>query len=227
MNPSAPIKSGKEALPLPKRCIVYVDGFNLYYGVLEGNPQWKWLDLLGYFGALRPDESIVCVKYFSAIIDPEKHISERRDRQKRYFNALGSLPKVEVILGKYQMRTVRCRATCRQQYQTPEEKKTDVNIAVHMLDDVYRSRVDHIVLVSGDSDMEPAVAWIRRHDPRVKITVYIPVLPGEANTRRNDFYHSIGVTCRNLPLAEMPAHQFPQTVELPNGVRVDRPSDWT
>ena len=26
------------------RTFVYVDGFNLYYGVLKGTP-WKWLDL--------------------------------------------------------------------------------------------------------------------------------------------------------------------------------------
>jgi hypothetical protein len=40
--------------------------------------------------------------------------------------ALGTLPKVKIILGKYQERTVTCRAAdCmrRLEYQVPEEKK--------------------------------------------------------------------------------------------------------
>ncbi len=212
--------------PSKRRCIVYVDGFNLYYGVLADNPSWKWLDLQGYFEALRPDENVEGIKYFSAIIDPEKRLSERRDRQKRYLKALASLPKVDLLLGKYQMRTVRCQAVCRKQYQTPEEKKTDVNIAVNLLDDVSCGLVDHVILVTGDSDMEPAVAWIRKKHPGIKITVYIPVLPNEANVRRNDFYVSIGVTCRNLPLAELPLHQLPQMVNLPGGGSIERPKNW-
>ncbi len=32
----------------PKRSIVYVDGFNLYYGVLKDGP-YRWLDLQRYF----------------------------------------------------------------------------------------------------------------------------------------------------------------------------------
>jgi hypothetical protein len=47
------------AAPPKKRCLVYVDGFNLYYGVLEPHPEWKWLNLQSLFDALRPDEDIV------------------------------------------------------------------------------------------------------------------------------------------------------------------------
>lgn len=209
-----------------RRCIVYIDGFNLYYGVLELNPQWKWLNIQRLFESLRIDEEVVQVKYFTAEIDPEIHVSERRDRQKRYFKALSSLSKVKLIRGKYQMRSVTCRATCKKKYQTPEEKKTDVNIAVNLLDDAHHGRVDSIVLVSGDSDLEPAVEWIRKHMPAIKITVYIPVLPDEASMRRNDFYKSIGVTCRNLPLKELSLFQLPDPVMLPGGGSIIKPKDW-
>ena len=33
-----------------------------------------------------------------------------------------------------------------------EEKRTDVNIAVYMLDDAYQDACDNFVLVSGNSD---------------------------------------------------------------------------
>ena len=34
------------------RSIVYIDGFNLYYGALKGGP-YKWLDLERFFRRLR------------------------------------------------------------------------------------------------------------------------------------------------------------------------------
>jgi hypothetical protein len=72
------------------------------------------------------------------------------------------LPKLQIILGRFQPKTVRCDAECRQQYVVPEEKKTDVNIAVHMLSDAIAQVADAIVLISGDSDQEPTIQWIHQ-----------------------------------------------------------------
>src|SRR5207248_10801638 len=93
-----------------KRCLVYVDGFNLYYGVLEPDPAGKWLNLQSLFEALRPDEDIVGIKYFTAVVEPDRHLSPTRDRQRAYFKALSTLPKLQRIEGKYQLRQVTCRA---------------------------------------------------------------------------------------------------------------------
>ena len=49
-----------------KRTIVYIDGYNLYYGLLKGTKS-KWLDLMTFVKALlRSDHEIVAVKYFTA-----------------------------------------------------------------------------------------------------------------------------------------------------------------
>ena len=87
------------------------------------------------------DEDVVAVKFFTELVEPLKDVSTRRDRQKRYMRALGTLPKLKIILGKYQERTVTCRAhECmrRLEYQVLEEKKTDVNMAVNLLEDAFR-----------------------------------------------------------------------------------------
>ena len=47
---------------------VYIDGFNLYKGRLQGTP-YKWLDLLKFSQALLPNDLITRVKYFSAKVD--------------------------------------------------------------------------------------------------------------------------------------------------------------
>jgi 6-hydroxy-3-succinoylpyridine 3-monooxygenase len=197
--------TGQTAPQSRKRCIVYVDGFNLYFGILKHRPEWKWLNLQTFFETLRLDEDVMRVKLFTAVVAPQKHVSERRDRQKRYLRVLSTLPKVQIIPGKYQERSVTCQARdClrRLDYVVPEEKKTDVNMAVNLLDDVFRGQTDAIVIVSGDSDLEPAVEWVRRNHPQIKITVCIPVLGDERQVRRNDNYVRMGVTCKPLPLVD-------------------------
>ncbi len=157
--------------PKRKKAMVYVDGFNLYFGILQGSPGLKWLNLQSFMDFLRPDEEIVGVHYFTALVDPQKHLSVSRDRQKRYLLALESCSRVKIVRGKYQMREVSCRARCRERYEVPEEKKTDVGIAVHMISDAIDGLIDRIILISGDSDLEPAVEWIRKRHPAIKITV--------------------------------------------------------
>jgi len=212
---------------LKKRCTIYIDSFNWYYGIFVHRPEWKWLNIQSFFEALRLDEEVIAIRFFTAIVDPALHVSPRRDRQRRYLTALKSQPKLEVILGKYQQRTVTCKASpCprRLEYTVGEEKKTDVNIAIRLIDDAINQRTDSMVIVSADSDLEPAVEWVRKKHQAIKISVYIPALPDSLHQRRNDHYQRMGVTCRLLPLADLPRHLLPLTVRLPDGTSVQRPS---
>ncbi len=49
------------------RTIVYVDGFNLYYGAVKETPH-KWLDILKLCQLLLPKKQIVKIKYFTALV---------------------------------------------------------------------------------------------------------------------------------------------------------------
>ncbi len=211
------------------RCSVYVDGFNFYFGIFEKRPEWKWLNIERFLVDLRPLEE-VSIKYFTAIVDEHLTYSDSRVRQEKFLGVLATLPKVQIIKGKYQKKVVRCQARCSEEYWVPREKKTDVNIAIHMIEDCINGVSDSMVLVSGDSDLEPAVAWVHRRDPKIKMTVYIPKLPDmrEDNDqlRRNDFYKSIGVDCRALPVNRMTAFQFPVAVKVGTGKFIQRPDEW-
>lgn len=44
--------------PAPHRTIVYIDGFNFYYGEVKGT-QWKWLDPVKLF------QNVLCATYNS------------------------------------------------------------------------------------------------------------------------------------------------------------------
>ena len=51
---------------MKERAIAYIDGYNLYYGLLKAT-SCKWLDLYALARSLiRTDLDIVAVKYFTA-----------------------------------------------------------------------------------------------------------------------------------------------------------------
>jgi hypothetical protein len=67
---------------------------------------------------------------------------------------------------------------------------------------------------------------VHRNHPQIKITVYIPVLEGERQQRRNDNYPRMGVTCKPLPLADIPRHPFSAAVQVNQNETVARPAEW-
>ena len=138
-----------------QRVIVYVDGFNFYYG-LKNDPKWRryyWLDIVNLFEKfMRPHQELVAVKYFSA--RPEN--ADKNAHQYAFFQANKENPKFQLILGKYLKKTITC-FNCNNIIRTYEEKETDVRIATQIVADAYEKNCDAAIVVSADSDMIPAV----------------------------------------------------------------------
>jgi uncharacterized LabA/DUF88 family protein len=208
---------------MSKRSIIYVDGFNLYYGAVK-DTKWKWLDLQKYFSLLRQDDDVQVVKYFTAMID-----GSHRSNQEAYLLALTSLPKISIILGKFKLKQVKCLVgPCNFKgsriFQMPEEKRTDVNIAVHMLQDALLDRCDRLVLVSGDSDLAPALNMVKKVAPEKQIIVYVPAINpirGAAVELR-----SAADKHRTLPNALLPKAQFPPKIPDGEGGWIEKPAAW-
>lgn len=78
------------------RIIVYVDGFNFYYGLKAS--RWRkyyWLDLVSFFEKfVRPHQELIQVNYFSAI----PHHRDKEDRQDLFFSANKINPKFRLHL---------------------------------------------------------------------------------------------------------------------------------
>jgi hypothetical protein len=151
----------------------------------------------------------------------------RKEHQRRYLAALGTLENFQIIKGKFQLRVARCGAKCGQEFQEAKEKKTDVNIAVEMMHDCINDPPDAMILISSDSDLEPAIKWVHRYYPKIDIVVYLPNLPYDQDKRRNDFYRSIGVECMDLPCGRIPDSQFRSEVRIDEATVVQRPEAWT
>ena len=152
------------------RTFVYVDGFNLYYGAIKSTP-WKWLDLPALFAKiLQPHHDILTVKYFTARVSGTPADQSKPQRQDVYLRALRRYrPEVEVYFGHFLSHRVRAplaqpagdRRTA--EVIRTEEKGSDVNLAVHLLNDGWLDAYDCAVVVSNDSDIAEAMRLVRRH----------------------------------------------------------------
>jgi len=211
---------------VPRRTIVYIDGFNLYYGALKSGPH-KWLNLERYFRFLLPHDDLQRIRYFTAMVD-----GPTAAHQRVYLQALATLPLVDVILGRFKTKKIRCRVDpticavphAQRLFGAPEEKRTDVNIAVHILDDAYQGACDRFVIVSGDSDLVPAVVAVKHRFPAKEVVVYVPSrdpVRGAAVELRTSADRA-----RTLPLNFLAHAQFPNVIPDGAGGALTKPTDW-
>lgn len=153
-----------------QRVIVYIDGFNFYFG-LKHNAKWKkyyWLDIVKLLESfMRPNQELVAVKYFSAKPDD----LEQSLRQNAFFQANKENPKFKLILGKYLKKEITC-FRCGNVIHTHEEKETDVRIATQIVADAYQDNCDLQIVVSADSDMIPAIELAT--EAKHKVFIYFP-----------------------------------------------------
>ena len=122
------------------RVVVYVDGFNLYFGLKSrGYKRYYWLDvslMASHF--LRPDQALVGVNYFTADITDPPH---KRRRQQTLLDALETHTPTKIIRGRYLTKHRQCRQ-CGSVMRIPEEKKTDSAISAMMVADAFTDQFD-------------------------------------------------------------------------------------
>lgn len=51
---------------MARRAIAYIDGFNLYYGAVKGDPPLKWLDVQAMCEAVLRNHDVAAVRYYTA-----------------------------------------------------------------------------------------------------------------------------------------------------------------
>lgn len=154
-----------------QRVIVYVDGFNFYYGLKgRGWKKYYWLDVFKFFSSfLKPHQELVEVNYFSAVPDNKG----QQQRQDLFFSANLLNPNFKLHLGKFLKKSVVCRS-CKASHFTYEEKESDVRLATKMISDVVGNRCDVSILVSADSDLIPPIEFIKAYKSNHKIFAYFP-----------------------------------------------------
>jgi uncharacterized LabA/DUF88 family protein len=159
--------------------VVYIDGFNLYYGAVKGTPH-KWLDHDALCRRLLPNDQIVKIRYFTARISARPDDPQQAVRQETYLRALATLPPIEIHYGHYVTRPTRmplanppAKGARTVEVLKTEEKGSDVNLATHLLLDAFQKRCDTAVVISNDSDLAEPVR-IAQSEAGIKVGVINP-----------------------------------------------------
>jgi uncharacterized LabA/DUF88 family protein len=197
---------------------VYIDGFNLYFGICDkGWRRYLWLDLPTLARRLlQPGQQLVSVKYFTARVraDPGKI-----HRQSTYLQALEARGGLTIRYGRYQEKTKECR-NCHSTWTEHEEKMTDVRLASELLRDAYKDTFDVAVIVSADADLQPPIEFIRLDLPSKRIVVVFPPERDSFHLRAiADDYFRIG-------RARLSKSQLPPVVNKHDGYPLKRPIEW-
>ena len=208
------------------RAVYLVDGFDLYHSLREAERSrrgsLRWLDLTALSSSLLhavPGRSeLAGVVYFSALA---RHMEAARPgtvpRHLRYLDALQATG-VETVLGQFKRREVRC-PYCGQARDRWEEKQTDVGTALRLLKLVAAGACERVLVVSGDTDLAPAISEARSTWP-ARIGVAFPARRANAQLR------AVADWTINLDAGAYARHQFPAVVTGRDGTGIRRPSSW-
>jgi len=201
-----------------KRVIAYVDGFNLYFGLKEkGWRQFYWLNIqLLVQNLLKSGQQLIVTKYFTARIigSPDKE-----KRQSTFIEALETLSDFKILYGKYQLNPRYCQ-NCGFQDKVPNEKMTDVNIAVEMFSDAFKDKFDVALLVSADSDVTPPVRSIKQMFPHKYIVVAFP--PKRYSTELTN----VADARLHINRAILARSVFPDKIKKADGFVLQCPATW-
>ncbi|OLT32600.1 hypothetical protein BJF82_11740 [Kytococcus sp. CUA-901] len=215
---------------------MYIDGFNLYYGALKDTPH-KWLNLVRFAEEMLPDYDIDLVAYCTARVKPTDRAPGANVRQDMYLRALGGLDGVQIHHGNFMRRPdykeklrddkcscchmdppgCRCCEGPTVRIMRVEEKGTDVQVGVQLVADGLQGRYDAALVVSGDSDLQPAINVVRQQANK-RVIVADPRNRARRYLKAKEY--------RSITPAVLSAAQFPDEVVLPGGGVVRRPPGW-
>lgn len=210
------------------RVIFLVDGFNLYHSVSEANSDLggkstKWLNIYSlcqsYMRIIDKGATLNGIFYFSALA---KHrLSIDPDTVQRHRNYLKCLESLGIVykLSRFKPREVLCKH-CSRKFVKHEEKETDVAIACKLFELLHKKECDTIVLVTGDTDLAPAIKTVKHLFPQNKIVCLFPY------KRKNEELAKLSNSHIKIRAEVYTKHQLPDPFLFPDGTKICKPPSW-
>jgi len=217
------------------RTIIYVDGFNLYFRLLEKRPSLKWLNVKVLAEKLlKTSNRVIGVKYYTARvsgrIDPKAPA-----RQQIYLDAIHTVPEISVHMGMFlssekfaglvQPPEFRPRVTLPQPWPDVvkiikiEEKGSDVNLACHLLLDAFQDNFDVACVLSNDSDLVEPIRIVTQ-------VIGKPVGLLSPVPNPNPELSHVSSFIRRISVSDLAASQFPDPLSRADGSILIKPTSW-
>jgi len=205
-----------------------VDGFNLYHSLRQaemkrGGGGYRWLDLrsllASYLEHVDREAFLGEIVYFSALATHRQQTSPGTVQRHRTYVAALQATGVRIALGHFK-RSRQVRPTCGARNDRHEEKETDVAIGATLVEWAATGSCDAAFLVSGDSDLMPAVRIARRIAPELRIGALFP-FARTSDDLRNTVDQAFKIKARRYP-----RNQLPDPVIASSRVAIHRPPAW-
>jgi len=219
------------------RTYVYIDGFNLYYGCVDGT-NLKWLDIVGLCRELLPNDTIERVHYCTALTKDTQRDPTKSVRQQTFIRALETFPEIQVTYGSFlaNKKKMPLAAGSAAELADPnivtltpggprsaivlrtEEKGSDVNLATLLVADAFRGNFEAAVVLSTDSDLALPIKLIRA-ELGLPVGVLFP------SGRYSVELAQAASFKRTIQRSQLRKCQLPTTLTDANGV-ITKPAQW-
>jgi len=210
------------------RTVFLIDGFNLYHSVTAasqdlGGATTKWLNIRrlceSYMHLVGSGAQLEDIFYFSALA---KHLEASKpdvtQRHKDFIKCLEDTG-IRVDLSQFKRKTIHCR-NCGNDIIRHEEKETDVKLAIKLLEVFHTNSCDTAVLVTGDTDIAPAVRTAQRLFPDKTVVFGFPY------KRKNKELAQIVTRSFLIREDQYTRHQFADPHVLQDGTPIRKPPKW-
>lgn len=207
------------------RLYFFIDGLNLWHALdyLESAPdrnryhKFKWVNLrrLANCYVVDKKDAIVGVEYFTTLVT----WNAGKFAKHRKFIKAQENEGVLVTYGEFKRKDVLCKL-CRKTFPTVEEKQTDVNIALRLYQLAVQDAYDKAIIISGDTDLLPAIKTVRKDYPGKEIGIVIPIgKRSEDFKNQADFHHK-------MKEKHLQSSRFDDTITLKDGSTLTCPPSW-
>lgn len=206
-----------------------VDGFNLYHSLRHAEATrrdggYRWLDLrsllASYVEHADRGAFIGEIVYFSALAT---HLQEKSpgtvQRHRTYIEALRTTG-VRIELGHFKRSGRTCPA-CGAKGFRHEEKETDVAIGATLVAWAATGSCDAAFLVSGDSDLVPAVRIAKHLAPDLRIGALFPF------ARSSEHLRQTVDQAFKIKAQRYLRNQLPDLVTASGRAPIHRPPEWS
>lgn len=216
--------------------MVYIDGFNFYYGAVRDHPELKWLNFEALADSLLRGCKVTKVNYYTAVVKDLPGDPSQSQRQNDYLRLLRAQPRTEVILGQFQKKKATVVAAAgspvvleggasgtlvggqQLKGRAWEEKGSDVNLGTDLSWDACGAQMEVALVLSNDLDLQRPVS--RAMAAGIEVIVVNP------HHRTHGRPSLVGSGTRKLKRNDVLKAQFPDLVQLGDGSRLRRPATW-
>ena len=189
--------------------------------ILDKNKEWLDFRKL-CLNLLHPIHQIESINYFTSKVDG-KNDPDRPFRQSIFIQALENyIPVFKTYYGIFNKHKVnlplanpRSKKKMELVIRT-EEKKSDVNLAVHLLNDAWLDIYDCAILISNDSDLSEALRLAKKREKTIGL-----FLPNKANTSKSLMRHVDFI--KRIRKGIMSKSQLPNPIP---GTNMYKPKSW-